>query len=250
MKTVIIIPSRLAAQRLANKPLADIGGEPMIVHVWRRAMEADCGRVVVAAGDAEIADVIENAGGQAVLTASDLPSGTDRVHAALCSIDADEVYQRVVNLQGDLPTLEPTLLRRLLTTPHDGDIMTLAAPIYDAREHTNPDVVKPIISFADEAAVDGKIGRALYFTRAPAPFDADRYYHHIGIYAYRRAALTRFVSLPPSPLEICERLEQLRALEAGMRIGVVIADAAPIGVDNATDLAHARAWLEKSSMLR
>lgn len=247
MKPVIIIPSRLGSQRLSGKPLVDIAGEPMIVQVWRRACEADCGRVVVAAGDPEIVAAIQTAGGEAILTPADLPSGTDRVYAAFSALDGHEAYDRVVNLQGDLPTLAPHILRILLAASMEGyDIMTPAAPILDMAECDNPNVVKPVVSFSDSSA-DDSVGTALYFTRARVPFDAPMYYHHIGVYVYRPEVLARFVGLAPSPLEKCERLEQLRALEDGMRIGVVIVDTIPIGVDTETDLARARSAMAVTS---
>lgn len=233
----VVIPARLAATRLPDKPLALIAGEPMIVHVWRRAMEADIGPVLVAAGDAAIAEAVRAAGGYAVLTDPDLPSGSDRVFAALPDLDSDDI---VINLQGDLPLLDPALLRRLtdLLTETGADISTLVSEITDPTEKANPNVVKAILSGDPQAA------RALYFTRASAPAGDGPMYHHIGLYGYRYEALERFVSLPPSPLEQQERLEQLRALEAGMEIAAAVVDAAPPGVDTAEDLAHIRALLE------
>ena len=228
---VILIPARLASTRLPRKPLADIAGLPMIVQVWHRAMEAKCGRVVVAAAEAEIVDAVTSAGGEAVLTDPDLPSGSDRIHQALEHIDPDGAHQCIVNLQGDLPTLEPALIQRVLEVLGDNDMATLVAEITEAGERDDPNVVKAIVSLQTATS-----GRALYFTRATAPAGEGPLYHHIGIYAYQRAALANFVSLPPSVLEQRERLEQLRALEAGMSIGVACVDTVPVGVDTPQDL--------------
>ena len=235
---IILIPARLQSVRLPNKPLADIAGEAMIVQVMRRAEDADLGRVVVACGEAEIADVVTAAGGEAVLTRPDHASGSDRIYEALMRLDPDGAHDAVVNLQGDLPTLEADLPRaalRLLDQP-EVDIGTLAAEISDNQERDNPNVVKAVVS--PNTAGDG--GRALYFTRSTAPSGDGPLYHHIGLYAFRRAALARFIALPPSPLEERERLEQLRALEAGMRIDVAFVDTVPLGVDTPRDLAQAR----------
>jgi 3-deoxy-manno-octulosonate cytidylyltransferase (CMP-KDO synthetase) len=199
-RTVVLIPARLAATRLPDKPLLPIGGVPMIVHVWRRAVEADLGPVVVACAEQVIADAVRAAGGEAVLTDPALPSGTDRIHQALGRLDPERRYELVVNVQGDLPVLEPPTL-----------------------------------------------GRALYFTRATAPTGPGPVWHHIGIYAYTRAALERFATLRPSPLERRERLEQLRALENGMTIGVRLVDTVPFGVDTPADLERARAILEQQA---
>lgn len=242
---IVLIPARLASTRLPNKPLADIHGKPMIVHVLDRAREAAVGPVVVAAAEAEVVEVVEAAGGRAVLTDPDLPSGSDRIHQALQRIDPLARHDLVVNLQGDLPTLDPDLIRAVLSPLADPavDIGTLAVQIEDARERDNPNVVKPVCAFAGGAAT----ARALYFTRCSAPWDGGDsqkpLYHHIGIYAYRRAALDRFVSLPPSPLEQREKLEQLRALEAGMRVDVARVDTLPLGVDTPADLERARTLL-------
>lgn len=233
MKPIILIPARLASTRLPNKPLADIGGLPMIVQVLKRALEAKAGEVVVACDSQQIADVITQAGGKAVLTDPDLPSGSDRIHAALQSIDPAAEYDVVVNVQGDMPTLDPSLINaavKLLDNPHV-DIATLAAVIQDDTEKTDPAVVK--VARAEN-------GRALYFSRATIPHGAGTLYHHIGLYAYRRAALEAFVALPPSALEQREKLEQLRALEAGMRIDVAIVDTVPLGVDTPEGLEKAR----------
>ena len=234
---LILIPARMASTRLTGKPLADIHGQPMIVHVWRRAMEAKAGRVAVAAAEQSIADAIVRAGGEAVLTDPDHPSGSDRVFEALLKLDASGRHDVIVNLQGDLPTLDPALIRGALAPLSDPavDIATLATEIREPSERTNPNVTKAVIAAQ---------GRALYFTRATAPSGDGPLYHHIGIYAYRRAALERFVKLPPSPLEKREKLEQLRALEAGMTIAVRIVDAVPLGVDTPEDLERARHLLD------
>ncbi len=240
---LVLIPARLTSTRLPNKPLADIHGVPMIVHVWRRAMEADLGPVVVAAGEAEIVSAVEAAGGRAVLTRSDHPSGSDRIFEALIRIDPDCRHDAIVNVQGDLPTIAPASIRASLMPLELGavDIATLAVEIVREEERTNPNVVKAVISMRDATR---RIGRALYFTRAVAPTGAGPLYHHIGLYTYRRAALARFVGLPPAPLERRERLEQLRALEADMRIDVAVVDAVPLGVDTHADLDRARELLE------
>ena len=234
---LILIPARMASTRLPGKPLADIHGQPMIVHVWRRAIEAKAGRVVVAAAEQAIVDAVVRAGGEAVLTDPNHPSGSDRAHEALMKLDSGRRHDVVVNLQGDLPTLDPALIAAVLAPLDDAkiDIATLATEIREPSERTNPNVVKAVI------AMDG---RALYFTRAPAPSGDGPLYHHIGLYAYRRVALERFVKLLPSPLEKREKLEQLRALEAGMTIGVRIVDAVPLGVDTPGDLERARHLLD------
>jgi len=241
MEPLIVIPARMASSRLPGKPLALIGDAPMIVQVWRRAVEAKAGRVVVAAAEPEIADAVKAAGGEAVLTNPDHPSGSDRVWEAVQAVDPDGKSPAVVNLQGDLPTLEPQLIRDCVNLLAQGaaDITTLAAAITDPAERTNPNVTKAVISMADGMSH----GRALYFTRATAPSGEGPLFHHIGIYAYRREALEQFVALPPSPLELRERLEQLRALEAGMRIDVAVVETVPLGVDTPEDLEKARAAL-------
>jgi 3-deoxy-manno-octulosonate cytidylyltransferase (CMP-KDO synthetase) len=239
---LIVIPARMAATRLPGKPLADIHGLPMIVQVWRRAMAAAAGPVVVACAEREIAEAVERAGGKAVLTRSDHPSGSDRVHEAASLLDPGRRHDVVVNLQGDLPTLDPAAIRAALTPLADPavDIATLACPMREDWERDSPNAVKIAASFAPGAG----IGRALYFSRNLIPSGDGAHYHHIGLYAFRRAALARFVALPPSPLERRERLEQLRALEAGMRIDVALVDAVPMGVDTPDDLARARALLD------
>ncbi len=234
---VVVIPARMASTRLPNKPLADIHGEPMIVHVWRRATEAGIGPVIVACAEKEIADAVTAAGGIAVLTDPDLPSGSDRVHQALQSFDPDGKYDAVVNVQGDLPTIDAADIRAVFEPLVDPnvDIATLAAEITRQEERTNPNVVKAVAAFGA-----GRVARALYFTRATAPYGDGPLYHHIGLYTYRRAALDRFVSLPPAELEKREKLEQLRALENGMVIAVALVSGVPLGVDTPEDLERAR----------
>ncbi len=236
-RNLVLIPARLPSTRLPNKPLAPIAGEPMIVHVWRRAVEAAVGSVVVACAEPAIKEAIEAAGGAAVLTDPALPSGTDRIHAALEVLDPDRRIDRVINLQGDMPTIDPGCLRDVLE-PLDRlgtDIATLANATDDPEERADPNTVKAVISFKTE-----DLGTALYFTRAPAPWGDGPVFHHIGIYAFTRAALDRFAALPPSPLEQREKLEQLRALENGMRIGVKLVKTVPFGVDTPVDLEKAR----------
>jgi 3-deoxy-manno-octulosonate cytidylyltransferase (CMP-KDO synthetase) len=237
---LILIPARMESSRLPGKPLADIAGEPMIVHVLRRAQAAGIGPVAVATDSAAIAACVEKAGGQAVMTRADHGSGSDRIFEALQSVDPAGRAEIVVNLQGDLPTLAPADIAAALLPLADPavDVATLAAEITDARERSDPNVVKVVGS----TVAPGRL-RALYFTRADAPAGAGVSYHHIGIYAYRRAALARFVALPASPLEQREKLEQLRALEAGMRIDVTVVGAVPLGVDTPEDLARARALI-------
>lgn len=242
---LIAIPARMASTRLPGKPLAVIGDAAMIVQVWRRGMEAGLGRVVVAAAEAEIVAAVVRAGGEAVLTRPDHPSGSDRIHEALEALDPAGRYDAVVNLQGDLPLIEPETIRAVLAplAQPGVDIATLVARIVEPGERSDPNVVKAIVSFPD--GDDRRPGRALYFTRATAPTGDGSLYHHIGIYAYRRAALRRFVALAPSPLERRERLEQLRALEHGMTIAVARVDAIPYGVDTPADLERARADMAK-----
>jgi 3-deoxy-manno-octulosonate cytidylyltransferase (CMP-KDO synthetase) len=238
---VVVIPARMAATRLPNKPLADINGKPMVVHVWERAMEAAIGPVLVATDSAEIARAVESAGGRAVMTRSDHPSGSDRVHEAVETADPEGRHGVVVNLQGDFPTIDPRAIAASVLPLADPavDIATLAAEIVDEDERTATSVVKLIGS-----GIGPNRMRALYFTRATAPTGPGPLYHHIGLYAYRRQALARFVSLPPSPLELREKLEQLRAVEAGMRIDVAIVDHVPRGVDTPGDLILARELLK------
>lgn len=247
-KLIVIIPARLAATRLPNKPLADIDGRPMIVHVWERVVAAigSDNQVIIAAGDPEIVDVMQAAGGRVVLTDPDLPSGSDRIYSALQEIEKQDgvAPAHIINVQGDLPTLAPELIEKTAALLHDGsDMSSLIAEIKDPTEIDNPNIVKAIISWDEGTSDAEKVGRALYFTRATAPSGEGLYYHHIGIYGYQRAALERFVSLPPSPLEKREKLEQLRALEAGMTIRLACVDTVPLGVDTQEDLEKARAIL-------
>ena len=241
-RTLVLIPARMAATRLPGKPLLDIGGLPMIVHVLRRAEEAKIGRVAVATDTPEIAAAVKTHGGEVVMTRSDHPSGSDRIFEALNQIDPERKAEIVINLQGDFPTISPGNIRDVLPPLADPavDIATLAAQIHTGEEATNPNVVKAVGS-----PIGARRLRALYFTRATAPAGDGPRYHHIGLYAYRRAALERFVTLPPSPLEQQEKLEQLRALEAGMRIDVMIVDSVPRGVDTPADLETARRLLAK-----
>ena len=239
-RTLVVIPARMQSTRLPGKPLADINGEPMIAHVWRRAIEADVGRVIVASDSEQINAVIQARGGEAVLTRVDHPSGSDRVFEAVNKVDRGDV-EVILNLQGDLPTLEPSTARACLEPVQQAgpDIATIVVEIRLEEERANPNVVKMV---GTPTGTAGRL-RALYFTRATAPAGEGPLYHHIGIYAYRRHALERFVSLPPSPLELRERLEQLRALEAGMRIDATIVDTVPLGVDTPADLERARQLL-------
>ncbi len=245
--TLILIPARMAATRLPGKPLKDIGGLPMIVHVVRRAMDAGIGRVAVATDSPQIAAAVKSHGGEAVMTRADHPSGSDRIFEALGTIDAGNTIATIINVQGDLPTIAPEDIRAVVTPLEDKnvDISTLAAVIHNADEHANPNVVKLVGTSAGPNRL-----RALYFTRATAPTGDGLRYHHIGLYAYRREALARFVALPPSPLEQREKLEQLRALEAGMRIDAMIVDSVPLGVDTPDDLETARSILAGGSSTR
>jgi 3-deoxy-manno-octulosonate cytidylyltransferase (CMP-KDO synthetase) len=243
LQPIVVIPARMRSTRLPGKPLALIAGEPMIVRVWRRAAAAEVGPVVVACAEPEIAAAVTAAGGRAVLTRPDHPSGSDRVHEAVSALDPGRAHDVVVDLQGDLPLIDPAAIRAALEPLDDEavDIATLAAPIQPGEREISS-VVKVAAGFAPGA----RIARALYFSRLPVPWGEGAHYHHIGIYAYRRAALERFVALPPTPLEARESLEQLRALEAGMRIAVALVDTVPLGVDTPQDLARARALAESS----
>lgn len=239
---LVLIPARMASVRLPGKPLADIAGEPMIVHVMRRAQAAAVGPVVVATNSEAIAACVEKADGRAVMTRADHASGSDRIFEALQAADVDGRAGIIVNVQGDLPTLAPSDVAAAIAPLTDPavDIGTLAAEIKRAEERSNPNVVKVVGTPIAPARL-----RALYFTRAQAPYGEGALYHHIGLYAYRREALARFVALPPSPLEQREKLEQLRALEAGMRIDVSIVDSVPLGVDTPEDLERAREMLAR-----
>lgn len=239
MNPIVLIPARMAATRLPGKPLADIGGIPMIVRVLRQAQAAGAGPVAVAAGDAAIVSAVESAGGRAVLTDPELPSGSDRILAALAQLDPEGEHDVVINLQGDMPFLDPAALGACagLLAEHPGcDIATIMVAERDPAERVNPDIPKVVASMQP----DGRTARALYFTRSVLYGDAPVWLHH-GVYAYRREALERFTAAPPSPLEKRERLEQLRALELGMSIWATVLDAPPISVDNPADLERARA---------
>lgn len=235
--TIILIPARMASTRLPDKPLADIQGVPMIVQVWRRAIEAKAGRVVVATDSQEVMKAVKSHGGEVVLTRSDHVSGSDRIFEALEAIDPNKKIKVIINVQGDLPTIEPETIRASLVPLQDSavDLSTLVAKISIDEERTNPNVVKMI-----GTPTGAQTFRALYFTRATAPYGDGPLYHHIGLYAWRRDALEKFVSLKPSTLELREKLEQLRALEAGMRIDAALVDTVPLGVDTAADLERAR----------
>ncbi|WP_372426855.1 3-deoxy-manno-octulosonate cytidylyltransferase [Salinarimonas chemoclinalis] len=237
---LVLIPARMAATRLPGKPLADIAGVPMIVHVWRRAVEAGIGPVAVATDSPEIAAAVEGAGGVAVTTRADHQSGSDRIREAAQTLDPEGRHDVVVNVQGDFPTIDPRAIAAAILPLADPAVAigTLAGPITRDDEREDPNVVKIIAS----PIAPGRM-RALAFTRATAPWGEGPLWHHVGLYAYRRRALERFVSLPPSPLEIRERLEQMRALEDGMRIDVTIIDDVPFGVDTLETLARARAAL-------
>ncbi len=244
MTPITIIPARMAATRLPDKPLADIAGVPMIVRVLRRAEAAGVGPVAVAAGDSAIVDAVRAAGGTAVLTDPALPSGSDRIMAALDMLDPDGRHDAVINLQGDMPFVDPAMVHacaELLATRPDADVSTLVAPEMSPADRTNADVVKAILALAE----DGRTGRALYFTRSTLYGDGP-VWRHIGLYGYRREALARFTHASPSPLERREKLEQLRALEMGMTLYAAVVPAAPISVDTPDDLAAARADAERT----
>jgi 3-deoxy-manno-octulosonate cytidylyltransferase (CMP-KDO synthetase) len=242
-RILVLIPARMAATRLPGKPLLDIAGLPMIIHVLRRAEAADIGRVAVATDTPEIAAAVKSHGGEAVMTSADHSTGSDRIFEALGKLDPSGQTEIVINLQGDFPTIRPDNIRAVLGPLDDPavDIATLAAEIHTDEESTNPNVVKMIGSPLSAGRL-----RALYFTRATAPWGDGPRYHHVGLYAYRRKALQRFVALPASPLELQEKLEQLRALEAGMRIDATIVDTVPRGVDTPADLETTRRILAKT----
>jgi 3-deoxy-manno-octulosonate cytidylyltransferase (CMP-KDO synthetase) len=241
MNPIILIPARMAATRLPGKPLAEIGGAPMILRVLRQAESAGVGPVVVAAGDSEIVQAVEAGGGRAVLTDPALPSGSDRILAALKIVDPEGRHDAVINLQGDMPFVPPAAIAACaaLLAGEACDIATLVAPEASPEDRANPDVVKAVLALA----ADGRRGRALYFTRSTL-YGHGPVWRHIGIYGYRRAALERFHAAPPSALELREKLEQLRALELGQSIWAAVVDEAPISVDNPADLALARAYAE------
>lgn len=240
-RSIIVIPARMGSTRFPGKPLADINGRPMIVHVWERCMEADLGPVVVACCESEVAEAVRDAGGEAVMTSSACPSGSDRVWEAVQMVDPESLFPIVVNVQGDLPTVEPSAIRaavQALAQP-EVDIATLVVRMSDPQEIESPDVVKAVLALP----VGVTQGRALYFSRAKVPHGPGPFWHHIGLYAFRRSALQRFVALPVGVLEQQEALEQLRALEHGMRIDCAVVDTVPLGVDTPRDLVHARALL-------
>ncbi len=233
---IVLIPARMASTRLPGKPLADIAGVPMIVQVMRRALEADIGRVVVATDTREVLDAVKSHNGEAVMTRTDHVSGSDRIWEALLALDPENKIETILNLQGDLPTIDKASIRASLAPLNNPEVAlsTLATEITEKSERTNPNVVKLV-----GTRVSKHILRALYFTRATAPHGEGPLYHHIGIYAWRRAALERFVNLPPSALELREKLEQLRALEDGMRVDAALVDTVPLGVDTPADLERA-----------
>jgi 3-deoxy-manno-octulosonate cytidylyltransferase (CMP-KDO synthetase) len=244
MKNLILIPARMASTRLPGKPLADIAGKPMIVHVAQRATESGLGRVVVATDTESVAEAVRAHGYEAVMTRIDHESGSDRIFEALSALDPQGEVEIVINVQGDLPTVEPATIAAALSPLADRmvDIGTLGVEITREEERSNENVVKIV-----GASLSPTHLRALYFTRATAPWGPGPLFHHIGLYAYRRAALTRFVKMPPSALEKREKLEQLRALEAGMRIDVAIVESVPLGVDTPEDLERARDILSRKA---
>ena len=238
MNPIVVIPARMGSTRLPNKPLADIGGVPMIVRVWREAVRADVGPVLVAAAETKIAKAITEAGGKAVLTDPKLASGTDRVHAAVKQLDPEDAYDAVINMQGDIPAFDPGVLHSVMDalSASGTDMATLATEIGNEADIDNPNVVKVVVAWRAES----RQGRALYFTRNRVPHGEGPFFSHIGIYAYTRPALAHFVSLPPSALEKREKLEQLRALEGGMTIAVARVASVPLSVDTPEDLQKAR----------
>ena len=240
MNPLVLIPSRMASTRLPGKPLADINGLPMIVQVYKRASEAGIGRVVVAADDQTIIDAVLSAGGEAIMTRADHTNGSDRIHEAMEAIDPDGKHDVIINVQGDLPTIDLQSIQATckILEKDNVDISTIAVEISEDAEKTNPNVVKVV----GTPLQDGSL-KALYFTRATAPYGNGPLYHHIGLYGYKREALKRYVSLSPSTLEVRESLEQLRALEAGMSIEVALVDTIPLGVDTPADLEKARTLL-------
>ncbi|MER8563821.1 3-deoxy-manno-octulosonate cytidylyltransferase [Mesorhizobium sp. M0578] len=242
MRPVVVIPTRLGSTRLPGKALTDINGQPMIAHVWQRAIEADVGPVIVACGDQQIVDVVRDLGGNAVLTDAALPTGSDRAFAAASLVDTEGKYDIVIVLQGDLPTIDPASVRATLTPlvrEADCAIATLATEIVNPLEFHAPQVVKIALAIHPGET----IGRALYFSRAAIPAGTGKHYHHVGMYSYRRDALARYVHLPRGILEQRESLEQLRAIEAGMRIDASVVQTEPLGVDTLADLQRARTFL-------
>ncbi|MCB1492588.1 MAG: 3-deoxy-manno-octulosonate cytidylyltransferase [Rhodobiaceae bacterium] len=249
MSVLVLIPARMKSTRLPNKPLADICGLPMIERTRRQAEKAGLGRVVVATDSREVFEIVEGFGGDVVMTREDHPSGSDRIHEAATIVDPVGASDVIVNVQGDFPDLDPAAIQDAAALMDDPavDIGTLAAVIDDDYERTASNVVKAIGSPLDPADPDPKRLRALYFTRATAPWGDGPLYHHIGLYAFRRQSLARFVALPPSPLEMREKLEQLRALEAGMRIDIALIDKVPLGVDTPESLDRVRARIAAQS---
>lgn len=241
-KILTIIPARLASTRLPNKPIADILGKPMIVRVLEQAKKSGLGEVVVACDSEEIKSAVEKAGGKAILTDPNLPSGTDRIYAGMLALPNYQDFEIIVNLQGDLPVIDPEVIKAAANAAleSDADIATVASVIKNESEISNPNVVKIAIAFVSQT-----LGQALYFSRSAIPHGKGDYYHHIGIYAYKRKALEKFVKLSPSPLEKRESLEQLRALENQMKIVVQIVDSHPLSVDTAADLEAVKNFLGK-----
>ena len=246
---ITVIPTRMGSLRLPNKPMADIAGKPMIVHVWKQAVAAGLGPVLVACDNISIVNAIQNEGGIALITDSDLPSGTDRIYAALCEFDSDETYRRVINLQGDLPDIPPNYLALLanMLTQREFDLCTLVAPC-EKHEINASQVVKAVMSWNEDFhESDFPTGRAHYFSRAPIPFGSDIFWHHIGLYGWQRDALKQFVETAPSNLEKTEKLEQLRALELGMIIGAGKVEAPAVGIDTERDLIEIRKRLNREN---
>ena len=235
LRPILLIPARMGSTRLPGKPLADIHGIPMIMHVWHRGVASDIGPVIVAAAESEIVDSVTKAGGQALLTKSTHTCGSDRIHEAVEMLDPERYFNVVVNLQGDLPTIEPALIRQVIEVLIDPDIdvATAVVPLSDSTKYHDPNVVKVVLEMTEET----RVGRVLYFSRSLVPWGDGPYYHHVGIYAFRRCALDRFIRLPRSTLEGREQLEQLRGLADGMRFAATITDVVPIGVDTPTELA-------------
>lgn len=242
--TIVVIPARMASTRLPGKPLADIHGLPMIVHVWKRAVEANVGQVLVAAAENEIAQAVRAHGGDAIVTDPALPSGSDRIHQALGLRDPEGRFKFVVNLQGDLPTIDALSVQRCLAglVNEQADISTIAARIEERADVDNPNIVKAIAPLSAER----EVAFARDFVRRVDESHVDPYWHHIGVYAYRRAALERFVALPVSGREEARKLEQMRALDNGMKIVVVRVDTVPLGVDTPAELESARTMLRTS----
>ena len=241
--TIVVIPARMASTRLPGKPLADINGVPMIVHVWQRAVAANVGQVLVAAAENEIAEVIRRAGGDAIVTDPALPSGSDRIAEALRLRDPSRRFSFVLNLQGDLPTIDSLSIQRCLAglVNEQAEISTIAARIEAEADVANPNIVKAITPLGDER----EVAFARDFVRNVGPEHAAPYWHHIGVYAYRRKSLEQFVALPVSAGEADRKLEQMRALDNGMRIVVVRVETVPLGVDTPDELEIARQMLRK-----